>query len=119
MKDIDSPMGIDLRPDPPTAVRLSKRAGIIGLIVVTAVIGLVGYGIVTRRQRTAEAMERGDPKSLTAVTDAGKVIAANIPAGVTTGRIRTDPGPPPSLAVRDLTPEERSRAAPTGRNWKR
>ena len=37
MKDIDSPTGIDLRPDPPNAVRLSKRAGIIALVIVTAV----------------------------------------------------------------------------------
>ena len=48
MKDIDSPSGIDLRPDPPNAVRLSKRAGIIALVIVTVVIGLVGYGIATR-----------------------------------------------------------------------
>jgi len=42
MNDIDSPTGIDLRPEPPNPVRLSKRAGLIALVVVTAVVGLVG-----------------------------------------------------------------------------
>ena len=59
MNDIDSPSGIDLRPEPPNPVRLSKRAGLIALVVVTAVVGLVGYGIATRRQRTAAAIGTG------------------------------------------------------------
>ncbi|MBN9657067.1 MAG: hypothetical protein J0H49_02760 [Acidobacteria bacterium] len=84
MNDIDSPTGIDLRPDPPNPVRLSKRAGLIVLVVVTAVVGLVGYGIATRRQRTAAAMERADPTRLTAASDAGKVIAAEVPARMIT-----------------------------------
>ena len=87
MNDIDSPTGIDLRPEPPNPVRLSKRAGLIVLVVVTAVVGLVGYGIATRRQRTAAAMERADPTRLTAASDAGKVIAAEIPARMITAGI--------------------------------
>src|SRR5262245_56619854 len=85
MKDIDSPSGIDLRPEPPNPVRLSKRAGITGLVIVTAVIGLVGYGIATRRQRTAAAIERSDPSKLTAASDAGKAIAAEVPDRVIGG----------------------------------
>lgn len=85
MKDIESPSGIDLRPEPPNPVRLSKRAGIIVLLIVTAVIGLVGYGIATRRQRTAAAIERSDPSKLTAASDAGKAIAAEVPARVISG----------------------------------
>jgi type IV secretion system protein VirB10 len=85
MMDIESPSGIDLRPEPPNPVRLSKRAGIIVLLIVTAVIGLVGYGIATRRQRTAAAIERSDPSKLTAASDAGKAIAAEVPARVIGG----------------------------------
>ena len=91
MNDIDSPTGIDLRPEPPNPVRLSKRAGLIALVVVTAVVGLVGYGIATRRQRTAAAMERADPTRLTAASDAGKVIAAEIPARMITAGMTATP----------------------------
>jgi type IV secretion system protein TrbI len=141
LKDIESPSGINLRPDPPNAVRLSKRAGIVALVIVTAVIGLVGYGIATRRQRTAAAIERTDPTRLTAASDAGKVIAAEVPARVITGALLTPsstdqqlqvpeqreskpagssgPAPvraypppvPPQPAVRELTPEEKARIA--------
>ena len=139
MKDIDSPTGIDLRPDPPRAVRLSKRAGVIALVVVTIVVGLVGYGIASRRQRTASAAERSDPRNLTAASDAGKVIAAEVPVGVMTASRPGSSGPDQSLvppepnpgagappvrsvanpvhyypqqpATRELSPEERMRLA--------
>ena len=109
MKDIDSPSGIDLRPDPPNAVRLSKRAGIIALVIVTAVIGLVGYGIATRRQRTA-AIDRVDPTKLTAASDAGKVIAADVPTGVITG----SPLPPPGEQQLQVPEQGRNRFAESG-----
>jgi type IV secretion system protein VirB10 len=100
MKDIDSPSGIDLRPEPPNPVRLSKRAGIIGLVIVTAVLGLVGYGIATRRQRTAAALERSDPSKLSAASDAGKAIAAEVPA-----RVISAAGPTPTPAEQLQVPE--------------
>lgn len=100
MKDIDSPSGIDLRPEPPNPVRLSKRAGIIGVVIVTIVFGLVGYGIATRRQRTAAAIERSDPSKLTAASDAGKAIAAEVPARVISGA-----GPVPAPPVELQIPE--------------
>ncbi len=140
MNDIDSPTGIDLRPEPPNPVRLSKRAGLIALVVVTAVVGLVGYGIATRRQRTAAAMERADPTRLTAASDAGKVIAAEIPARMITAgmtsatpdkqelqvpeqpglhpaigsgpsQMRAYPPPPQPPPVRELSAEEKARIA--------
>ena len=141
MNDIDSPTGIDLRPDPPNPVRLSKRAGLIALVVVTAVVGLVGYGIATRRQRSAAAIERADPTRLTAASDAGKVIAAEVPARMITAgmtsatpekqelqvpeqaaggrpgissapsQMRTYPPPPQPPPVRELSAEEKARVA--------
>jgi type IV secretion system protein VirB10 len=142
MKNIDSPTGIDLRPEPPEAVRLSKRAGIIGLVIVTFVVGLAGYGVATRRQRTAAAIERADPRNLTAASDAGKMIAAQIPVGVMIGSpqgatrpegslqppesgktagppplrqsmspVRPHSAPPSPPPARELTPEEKARAA--------
>ena len=140
MNDIDSPTGIDLRPEPPNPVRLSKRAGVIALVVVTAVVGLVGYGIATRRQRSAAAIERADPTRLTAASDAGKVIAAEVPARIITAgmtsaspekqelQVPEQPGAPRTVStapsqmgayppprqpppVRELSAEEKARVA--------
>jgi type IV secretion system protein VirB10 len=80
VKEIESPSGLDLNPEPPSTVRLSKRAGVLALVVVFAVVASVGYGIATRRIRPFPAeFHPGDSKGLTAATDAGKVIAAQIP----------------------------------------
>jgi hypothetical protein len=49
--EIESPSGIDLHPQPPSAVRLSKRAGMLALAVAFGVLASVGYGIVTRTGR--------------------------------------------------------------------
>ena len=79
VKEIESPSGLDLHPQPPSPVRLSKRAGILVLVVVFAVAALVGYGIVTRGNRSFQTgFHPDDAKGLTAATDAGKVIAAQI-----------------------------------------
>ena len=80
VKEIESPSGLDLHPQPPSPVRLSKRAGILVLVVVFAVAALVGYGIVTRGNRSFQTgFHPDDAKGLTAATDAGKVIAAQVP----------------------------------------
>ena len=93
-KEIESPSGLDLHPQPPSPVRLSKRAGILVLVVVFAVAALVGYGIVTRGNRSFQTgFHPDDAKGLTAATDAGKVIAAQIPnrAGIAGGSTDRQP----------------------------
>jgi type IV secretion system protein VirB10 len=81
VREIESPSGLDLNPHPPSAVRLSKRAGILGLVVVFIVVASVGYGIVTRNGNSFPiGFQPDDAKGLTAATDAGKVIAAQIPS---------------------------------------
>lgn len=82
VKDIESPNGLDLRPAPPDAVRLSKRAGIAALLTVTAVVALVGYGVVTRCDRTMRLADPADNRGLTAATEAGKVVAAAVPTRI-------------------------------------
>ena len=94
VKEIESPSGLDLHPQPPSPVRLSKRAGILVLVVVFAVAALVGYGIVTRGNRSFQTgFHPDDAKGLTAATDAGKVIAAQIPnrAGIVGGSADRQP----------------------------
>jgi type IV secretory pathway VirB10-like protein len=77
---IDSPSGLDLNPQPPSPMRLSKRAGILGLGVVFVVAAAIGYGIYSRGGRVFQTgFHPDDSRQLTAATDAGKVIAAQIP----------------------------------------
>src|SRR5438552_18610196 len=93
VKEIESPSGLDLNPQPPSSVRLSKRAGILGFGVVFAVVAAVGYGIVTRSGRSIEAGFQPAEAKLTAATDAGKMIAAQIPASVRVIGGAADRGP--------------------------
>lgn len=77
---MESPSGLDLNPQPPSPMRLSKRAGILGLTVVFVVAAAIGYGVYTRGTRVFQTgFQLDDSKQLTAATDAGKVIAAQIP----------------------------------------
>lgn len=76
---IESPTGIELDPEPPSAVRLSKRAGILALAVVGVVAALIGYGIITRKDRAISMVKLDDTKGLTAAIDAGKIVASRVP----------------------------------------
>jgi type IV secretion system protein TrbI len=136
--EIESPAGLDLNPEPPVAVRLSKRAGLLGLIIVGIVVALIGWGIVTRRDRAVQMVSMDETRGLTAATDAGQAIAAQVPPGVLTvpqgeeleppetgtretGNQAASPGgwqrsaPPPSYAstpppaYREPSPEEKRR----------
>jgi type IV secretion system protein VirB10 len=80
VKDIDSPSGLDVNPEPPSPVRLSKRAGIVALVIVFVVVALIGYGIYTRGQKQFQVGFQPDETSgITAATDAGKIVAAQVP----------------------------------------
>ena len=99
VKEIQSPSGLDLNPAPPSSVRLSKRAGVLAFGLVFAVVAAVGYGVVTRSGRSIEAGFQPAEAKLTAATDAGKVIAAQIPtsARMTGGAADRGPGQPEEL----------------------
>src|SRR5581483_10902651 len=97
VKEIDSPSGLDLNPPPPSPVRLSKRAGVLALAVVFAVAALLGYGILSRSHRQLQVgFHPDESRGLTAATDAGKVIAAQIP-----GRAVIASGEPDGPAPRE------------------
>jgi type IV secretion system protein VirB10 len=107
VREIQSPSGLDLNPQPPSSVRLSKRAGILAFGVVFAVVAAVGYGIVTRSGRAIETGFQPAEAKLTAATDAGKVIAAQIP---TSARVTTGAGP---AQPEELRPPGQSAARPS------
>jgi type IV secretion system protein TrbI len=77
---MEGPSGIELDPTPPDPARLSKRAGVLFLVVVFAVFGLVVYGIYERgQQRFGTEAYRQDTRNMTAATDAGNQIASQVP----------------------------------------
>lgn len=79
--DLHGPTHLDLDPKPPNAVRLSKRAGILGLAILGVVGLLLFYGIATRSDRQFKlGFQPADGRNVTAATDVGKTIAAKVPA---------------------------------------
>ena len=111
VKDIDSPTGIDLNPEPPSPVRLSKRTGVVALFVVFVVVVLIGYGIYTRGQKQFQVgFQPDESRGITAATDAGKLVAAQVPNRPTLAAVApaTDT---PSTEVEQLTPS-RGAASP-------
>jgi len=84
--EIQSPSGIDLHPDPPSAVRISKRAGMVGLTVLVAVVALVLLGMYARQRRQAAlaqglAEEQRPNPATNAERDLVAKIAPAIPGG--------------------------------------
>src|SRR5947199_61055 len=58
MTEILSPSGIDLHPDPPATVRISKRAGLVALLALASVVGLILLGMYSRQRRQVEMSRR-------------------------------------------------------------
>src|SRR5690242_4409577 len=110
VKEIQSPSGLDLYPPPPSSVRLSKRAGVLAFALVFAVVAAVGYGVVTRSGRSIDTGFQPAEAKLTAATDAGKVIAAQIPtsARVTAGVTDRAPAQQDELRPPGQTPSRSS-----------
>ena len=79
MTEIQSPSGIDLHPDPPATVRISKRAGLIALLVLAGVVALILLGMYSRQRRQVEMSQRAvEDQKPTAATPAGKQLVSEI-----------------------------------------
>jgi type IV secretion system protein VirB10 len=84
--EIQSPSGINLHPDPPSAVRISKRAGAAGLIALTVVVGLVLLGMYARQQRQMAMTQRAvEDQRPTPATTAEKDLVSKIAPGSADG----------------------------------
>ena len=79
MSDIVSPSGIDLAPEPPSAVRISKRAGLVGLLALAVVVALILLGMYARQRRQMELNTRSlDEQKPTAAVPAEKQLVSEI-----------------------------------------
>ena len=79
--DLHGPTQLDLNPKPPNAVRLSKRAGFLGLAILGLVGILVFFGIATRSDRQFKlGFHPDEARNVTAATDVGKSIASKVSA---------------------------------------
>jgi type IV secretory pathway VirB10-like protein len=84
-KPIDSPTGIDLNPEPPSTVRVSKRAGFAAISALAGVGALFGYGIYERHAKQVQAaLHTDDHEKVQPAENAAREITKNIPAGTIT-----------------------------------
>jgi type IV secretion system protein TrbI len=83
LRDIDAPRGLDLYPDPPETVRVSKRAGMIVLSILCGLATVFGYGMY-QRQSTGlnSSLASDDAKMVGPATTAAREITRDIPEGV-------------------------------------
>jgi len=132
---IDSPKGLQLNPSPPGAVRVTKRAGMIGIAIVAVVAILIVYGASRRRQQQAAAVAAARDAKADSALPAADVLKTdlirtkNAPARAPYVSGQTQDLIPPPLDVkpsdprvpdvsnagasapRELTPEEKRRQA--------
>jgi type IV secretion system protein VirB10 len=78
---IESPSGLDLNPKPPNPIRVSKRAGVLVLIVCAVILGLFAYGGYRRQRQQQAAVAELGSKGVAPATFAGNEIAKETPSG--------------------------------------
>jgi type IV secretion system protein TrbI len=78
-REIKAPTGLDINPRPPVTVRLSKRAGIIFILLIGGAVALVSFGIYSRQQKQSRpALGPANDRNIVAATDAGQQIAQEL-----------------------------------------
>jgi len=117
VKAMNAPSGIDLRPQPARAARVSKRAGIVVCCLALGVLGLFAYGGYQRQIRQQSAA-RAEPRQVAPATAAGAEILKEIqPAEVASSRAippRLEPPPDNANTAKAITlSRPRSAAART------
>jgi type IV secretion system protein TrbI len=75
---------MDLAPEPPTAVRISKRAGLAALLALAGVVALVLLGMYARHERQTELSRRSveEPKPTAAMPAEKELVSEIAPATV-------------------------------------
>ena len=118
VSSMEGPSGIEFHPTPPDPARLSKRAGLLFLIVVVSVFGLVIYGMYARNQQRFGQVNRTDTPNMTAATEAGAQILSMVPEHVMGGdkgdAQQSEELKPPGESQGESNPSSNS-VAPTAR----
>ncbi len=115
VKQIKSPNGLDINPDPPTPVRVSKRAVACGIVLGMLLLLAFAYGGYRRQiQIRTESAEKDLRKNVTPASSAGTEFTKEIPAGNVpmSHRKSMTPAAPPS--IQDLRPPSEMYAYGTG-----
>lgn len=109
---IDSPKGLQLNPSPPGAVRVTKRAGMIGIAIVAVVAILIVYGASRRRQQQAATVAAARDAKADSALPAADVLKTDLIRSKNEPRPRYVSGQtqglmPPPLDVRpDVRPND-------------
>jgi type IV secretion system protein TrbI len=75
-----TPTGLELKPKAPNVERLSKRAGLLMVVILAVLFGLIIFGIMTRQPVQNTGIQEA-PKAATAATLAGREIVNEVPDG--------------------------------------
>jgi type IV secretion system protein TrbI len=97
VRETFSPSGIDLRPQPEKAPRISKRAAGAILLVGVAVLGVFVFGGLRRQQQQSVAAE-GSPYKKVEPARPDEVQQALSPSSTAGGRVSARPGIVPAAA---------------------
>jgi type IV secretion system protein VirB10 len=95
---IESPTGLDLKPQPKQPVRVSKHASMVIVAVAVVLLGLLGYGGYKRtKQQQIAAQQSGAPSEVTPATQAAQEFVTATPAGNAPFEAKVNPAPAPQL----------------------
>src|SRR6516164_7851565 len=119
MAEIEAPSGLDLHPEPPSTVRVSKRAGMLGISLFVLVAGLLLYGMYARQQKQIRATEtNGENKKPSPATQAAEEVKSAMAPAVSrvadhrgAGGSSTPELKPPAREDRSSAPNARSELA--------
>src|SRR5712664_4659940 len=96
---IESPSGLELHPEPPPTVRISKKVGVAVLGVVVFAGVLVMYGLYARQEQQQVAQAKNEEKHPESARRIGDQLVKELappsvanPAPVFSGRTAVDPG---------------------------
>src|SRR5260370_32944511 len=94
-KPIEAPTGLDLHPQPPKAVRISRRASMAIVSMIVLLLLAFAYGGYRRTlTNQAAARDAGLPRSVTPATQAGTEFMQATPAGTVPMTLRPPDVPP-------------------------
>lgn len=111
--DVRPPQGLSLNPAPPVPVRVTKLAGVIGVVIVAGVLLLIVFGAMKRRQQATIAARNNAARDMSALQDSA-ILKDDLEKATKSEEPVVLPGPTQATANSsnsgELSPEELRRA---------